>query len=211
MSKSLCSLAAVLGLLTATPVLPYDGEVRACDYCELFPYKPLRVQLEGGRTITQGWGAQYLDNGMNAGLGITWQPSAAVPVALRADAAYMSFDARQRLLDQAASSLGAAIDEGRIKLWGGDIDAELDLKITSGARVYFLLGGGWYDEQNSFHKDGVLVSRNTTGMHFAKNAGLGLEFGNGGWAFIFIDARYMRLEASGHNLDFIPIRLGLRF
>jgi len=37
----------------------------------------------------------------------------------------------------------------------------------------------WYDEQNSFHEQGVLVSRNTTGVHLAKNAGLGLEFGSG--------------------------------
>ena len=40
---------------------------------------------------------------------------------------------------------------------------------------------------------------------------LGVEFANGGNIFFFIDARYMRFKANGQNLDFIPIRLGLRF
>jgi opacity protein-like surface antigen len=211
MSKSLSSLAAVLSMLTATPVVAYDDGGRACDYCELFPYKPLRVQLEGGRTITQNWAAQYLDNGMSAGLGITWQPSQAVPLALRADGVYQSFDARPLLISQAASHFGTPVDEGEVRMWGGDLDAELDLRLSSGSRMYLLAGVGWYDEQNSFYEQGALVTRNTTGVHFARNAGLGLEFGNGGTVSLFLDARYLRLEANGHNLDLIPIRVGLRF
>jgi hypothetical protein len=38
-----------------------------------------------------------------------------------------------------------------------------------------------------------------------------VEFANGGTVFFFIDVRYMRLEVSGQNLDFVLIRLGLRF
>jgi len=211
MSKPLLSLAAALFLLAATPAMAYGGDAYACDDCQLFPYKPIRVQIAGGRTITQGSAAQYLDNGMNVGLGITWQPAAEYPLALRVDGMYQSFSARQLLLTQAAANLRTSIDEGTVKMWGADIDAELDLRVSSSARVYFLVGGGWYDEQNTFEYQGTPVRRNTTGTHFAKNAGAGVEFANGGSVFFFIDVRYMRFAMNGQNLDFIPIRLGLRF
>jgi hypothetical protein len=210
MSKPIWPLAAALSLFGATPAVAY-GDVYACDYCEQFLYKPLRLQIEGGRTITQGWGAQYLDNGMNLGLGLTWQPKAELPLALRADGMYQHFDATQLLITQAAANFGKNVDEGNVKMWGADIDAELDLKVASSARFYFLVGVGWYDQQNSFHYQGTLVSRNTTGAHFERNAGLGIEFANGGSMFFFIDARYMRFNINGQNLDLIPIRLGLRF
>lgn len=211
MSKPLLSLGAALCLLAATNAVAYGGDVYACDDCQLFPYKPIRVQIAGGRTITQGSGAQYLDNGMNVGLGITWQPTAEYPLALRVEGMYQSFDARPLLLTQAAANFSTNIDEGTVKMWGADIDAELHLRVSDSARVYFLLGGGWYDEQNTFEYQGTPVRRNTTGTHFAKNAGVGVEFANGGTVFFFIDVRYMRLAMNGENLDFIPIRLGLRF
>jgi Outer membrane protein beta-barrel domain len=210
MSKPLWQLAAALSLVAVTPTVAF-GDGDACDYCEQFPYKPLRMQIEGGRTITQGFGAQYLDNGMNVGLGLTWQPKAELPLALRVDGMYQRFDATQQLVTQAGASFGRSVDEGNVKMWGGDIDAEFYLKVSDWIRLNFLVGGGWYDEQNSFHYQGTLVSRNTTGTHFEKNAGLGLEFANGGSMFFFIDARYMRFNVNGQNLDLIPIRLGLRF
>ena len=127
---------------------------------------------------------------------------------------YQKFAARQLLLTQATANFGTKVDNGSIKMWGVDIDAEYDLSVSNSARVYFLIGGGWYDEQNSFQYQGTLVSRNTTGTHFAKNAGLGAEFANGGSVFFFIEVRYMRLAVNAQNaqnFDFIPIRLGLRF
>jgi hypothetical protein len=213
MSKSLWPLAAALSLLGATAAISAVayGDAYACDSCAQFPYKPFHLQVAGGRTITQGLGAQYLDNGMNVGLGFTWQPKAESPLALRVDGMYQSFGARPLLLTQAAANLGTNVDEGTVKMWGVDIDAELDLKVSDSARLYFLVGGGWYDQQNSFQYRGTPVSRNTTGTHFEKNAGLGVEFANGGSVFFFIDARYMRFNVSGQNLDLIPIRLGLRF
>jgi len=211
MSKSLWPLAAALSLLSAATPAVANGDPYACDYCAQFPYKPFRVQVEGGRTITQGWGAHYLDNGMNVGLGFTWQPKAESPLALRADGMYQSFGARPLLLSQAAANLGTNVDEGTVKMWGVDIDAELDFKMSDSARLYFLVGGGWYDQQNNFRYQGTLVSRNSVGTHFEKNAGLGVEFANGGTVFFFIDARYMRFNVNGQILDLIPIRLGLRF
>jgi hypothetical protein len=148
---------------------------------------------------------------MNVGLGFTWQPTSKYPLALRTDGMYQSFGARPLLLTQAAANFGTKVDEGTVKMWGADIDAELDLRVSYSARLYFLVGGGWYDEQNSFQYQGTLVRRNTTGTHFEKNAGVGAEFANGGTVFFFIDVRYMRFAVNGENLDFIPIRLGLRF
>jgi hypothetical protein len=211
MGKSYWLLAGVLPLLAATPAVAHGGNVYACGYCEMFPYSPFRMQIEGGRTITQGWGEQFLDNGMNVGLGLTWQPTPQVPVALRVDGMYQSFKARPLLLSQATAHLGTNVDEGSINMWGGDIDAEFDVKMSYGVRLYFLGGIGWYDEQNSFRYQGAVVRRNTTGTHLAKNAGVGTEFANGGNVFFFIDARYMRFKVNGENLDFIPIRLGIRF
>ncbi|MBV9726987.1 MAG: outer membrane beta-barrel protein [Gammaproteobacteria bacterium] len=210
MSRSLCSAAAALSLIAATPAASY-GYDYGCDYCQLFPYSPVRVQFGGGRTITQGVGEKYLNNGLNVLLGLTWQPSSNVPLALRLDGMYQRFDARQALLTQAVAHFGTNVDEGTTVMWGGDVDAELDLPLTAGSRLYFLAGGGWYDEQNTFRYQGAIVSRNTNGRRFAKNAGLGLEFANGGKLFFFIEARYMRFNVNGQNLDLIPIRLGLRF
>jgi hypothetical protein len=211
MSKPLSSLAAVLSLLAATPAMAVGDDDYACENCELFPYSRFRLQVGGGRTVTQGWAAQYLDNGANFGLGFTWQPTAKEPVALRVDGMYQSFDARPLLLTRAAASLGTNVDEATVKMWGGDIDAELDLRVSYEARMYLLVGGGWYDQQNNFRYRGTLVSRNTTGPHFEKNAGVGMEFANGGTIFFFIEVRYMRFDVNGQKLDLIPIRLGLRF
>src|SRR5215469_8578445 len=101
MGKLLWLLAAVVAVAAAPPAVAHDGGDYACDYCELFPYKQFRLQIEGGHTITQGFAAKYLDNGMNLGLGLTWQPNSGWPLALRADGVYQSFEARQPLLTQA--------------------------------------------------------------------------------------------------------------
>jgi len=148
---------------------------------------------------------------MNLGLGFTWQPTSNWPLALRADAMYQSFEARQLLLEQAATAFGKNIDDGNVNMWGADLDAEFDLKVNYWIGLYFLAGGGWYNQQNNFRENGILVERNTTGVRFAKNAGVGVEFANGENVFLFIDVRYMRFNANGQNLDFIPIRLGIRF
>ena len=211
MSKALWSLAAALSLLPAAPAVAYRGDAYACDSCEFFPYRAFRMQIEGGRTITQGWGEQYLDNGWNVGRGFTWQPDSNVPLGLRVDGMYQRFEARPLLLTQASATFGTKVDEGSVTMWGADVDAEYDIKVSYWVRLYFLGGVGWYDEQNSFRQEGTLVSRNTTGVHFAKNAGVGVEFANEGTVFFFIDVRYMRFKANGQNVDFIPMRLGLRF
>jgi len=216
MSKSNLAIAATtLSLAAATLAL-------AQDYDDSYPYAlshhALRLQIEGGHTITEGSQDRNLDNGQNLGLGFTWQPLARLPLAFRADGMYEKFEIRPPLLVQAASYFGTSVDEGSAKMWGGDIDAELDFPVSYWARLYLLGGVGWYDQQNSYRQftfgasqTSMLVGRNSTGMRFEKNAGVGAEFAIGDRASFFVDARFMRFGPSGAKSDFVPIRFGVRY
>ena len=226
MSKSILALAAVLSLFTATPALAQDEDYLTYPY--VLSYRPFRVQIQGGRTLTQGSQDRVLDNGYNLGLGFTWQPGSHLPLAVRVDGMYQKFEMRPPLLAQAEAFFGTRVDEGSVKMWGGDIDAELDLLVSPGMRLYLLGGGGWYDQQNSYRQNifvngqvcGLLgcantqtslVARNSTGMQFERNAGVGVEFAIGDRVSFFADARYMRFNQTGSQRDFIPIRFGLRY
>lgn len=230
MSRSTLTLAAMLSLVAATPALAQDDD-DYFTYPYVLSYHPFRVQVEGGRTITEGSQDHYLDNGLNLGLGFTWQPQSHLPLAFRVDGMYEKFEMRPPLLAQAAAYFGTGVDEGSSKMWGGDIDAELDFPLGPGARLYLLGGAGWYDQQNSYRQltfingqvcgsvsctNGVsqtssLVGRTSTGMRFEKNAGAGVEFAIGDRASFFVDVRYMRFSPTGAKRDFIPIRFGVRY
>lgn len=230
MSKSTLTLAAALSVVAATPALAQDDE-DYFTYPYVLSYHPFRLQIEGGRTITEGSYDGYFDNGLNLGLGITWQPRSHLPLAFRVDGMYEKFEIRPPLLAQAETYFGTRVDEGSSKMWGGDIDAELDFPVGLGARLYLLGGAGWYDQQNSYRQltfsngqvcgllsctnavsqTSSLVGRTSTGMRFEKNAGVGVEFAIGDRASFFVDARYMRFSPSEAKLDFIPIRFGVRY
>jgi opacity protein-like surface antigen len=131
---------------------------------------------------------------------------------------YQKFEIRPPLLVQATPYFGTRVDEGSAKMWGGDIDAELDFPVSYWARLYLLGGVGWYDQQNSYRQltfgasqMSSLVGRVSTGMRFEKNAGVGAEFAIGDRASFFVDARYMRFGPSGAKSDFVPIRFGVRY
>ena len=227
MSKAILALAAVLSISAATPALAQYDEV----YPYVLSYRPFRVQIEGGRMITQGSQDRYFDNGFNVGLGFTWQPTAHLPLAVRVDGMYASIEMRPPLLAQASSIFGTRVDEGSAKLWGGDADAELHFPLGEWARLYLLAGAGWYDERNSYRQlnfatgqfcgtltctsrvvqTSTLVARTSTGMRFEENAGVGVELAMGDRASFFVDARYMRFSPNGDKRDFIPIRFGLRY
>lgn len=230
MRKSIFALAAGLSLTAATPALAQE-EWDYFAYPYVLSYHPFRLQIEGGRTITEGSLDRDLDNGRNLGLGFTWQPASRLPLAFRVDGMYENFEIRPPLLAQASAYFGTSVDEGSSKMWGGDVDAELDFRVGYGARLYLLAGVGWYDQQNNYRQltfinaqvcgfgscaNGVsqtssLVGRVSTGMRFEQNAGVGVEFAIGERASFFVDARYMRFGPSGSKSDFIPIRLGVRY
>lgn len=197
----------------------------------MFQYHPFRFHIDGGGTITQRSSESSLDNGWNAGLGLSWFPSSQLPLGLRIDGTYNEFDARGTLLNQAAATYGTRVDNGTDKMWGGDVDLELDLPLSAYVRAYLLAGGGWYRQQFTYRQTNFyrgyfcdwygcgpgyygidsIVARNTTAWQFAKNAGLGLEFAMGPRTSFFVEARYLRLNPQDTHSDFLPIRAGLRF
>lgn len=235
MNKSVWPLAVLVALGAATPALAqygeYDTTYPAPNYFSGFQYRPFHVQLEGGLTLPEGRAGRDLDSDANVGLGLTWQPTSILPLAVRVDGMYSKFHDRPPLVAAASASLGTTVDWGHTQMWGGDADAELDTLLGPWVRLYLLAGVGWYDRRDSYYQhqivDGVLcgwyycvrgqfltrvrVEQITTGMSFEQNAGAGLEFPLGQGASFFVDARYMRFDRRGGRLDFVPIRIGLRF
>jgi opacity protein-like surface antigen len=196
-----------------------------------FRYHPFRFHVDGGGTITQRSSEDYYKNGWNVGAGLTWYPTSHLPLGLRVDGTYNEFDARNLLLQQASQTYMTPVDSGTQKIWGGDVDLELDLHFSPYVRGYLLAGGGWYRQQTTFRQTNYtpgygcdwwgcgpgyyrgtgIVARNNTDWHFARNAGLGLEFAMGPITSFFVEARYMRINPNDAKSDFLPIRAGLRF
>ena len=196
-----------------------------------FRYHPFRFHVDGGGTITQRSSENYFDNGWNVGAGFTWYPTSHLPLGIRVDGTYNEFKARGLLLQQASETFMTPVDNGTQKIWGGDTDLELDLHFSPYVRGYLLAGGGWYRQQTTFrqtdytpgygcnwwgcgpgyYRNTGIVARYNTDWHFARNAGLGLEFAMGPIASFFVEARYMRIDPNDAKSDFLPIRAGLRF
>lgn len=236
MSKFVWLPATAAALVLARPALAEQGSGRYLTHTyhssfSGFRYRPFSFQIEGGPTFTQGVTARHdVAGGYNLGLGVTWRPTSRLPLALRVDGMYEHFDDRQAVLAQAGSTFGA-IGWGRTQMWGGDVDLELDTLLSPRVRLYFLVGGGYYDRRDSFYRTGLVngifcgwyfcfegpaevglrVGDQTTGMRFEENAGVGLEFALSRTTSFFVDTRYMRFTHDGQNLDFVPLRFGLRF
>jgi opacity protein-like surface antigen len=195
-----------------------------------FTYHPFAVQIEGGQTITQGNAAMSLDDGWSGGLGLTWFPSSALPLGLRVDGSYSRFAENSQSLNAAAQSAGTNVSFGHEDLYGGDLDAELDLKMGPHVREYFYGGIGRYREHTVFKQASFqsgfacyygcflaefgnvsTVSESTSGWLNSWNAGIGFEFALANRTSFFIDARYLHLSTPSKLAEFVPIRLGLRF
>ncbi len=55
------------------------------------------------------------------------------------------------------------------------------------------------------------VEQHTSDWHNSWNAGMGFEFALEDPASLFIEARYLRVGPSSNRMEFVPIRVGLRF
>jgi opacity protein-like surface antigen len=195
-----------------------------------FKYHALRVQLEGGYTLTSGSTQNTLDNGGHAGIGLTWFPSSVLPLGLRVDGSYSQFDETHRSVNAAAEATGLNILWGHQQLYGGDADGEIDLHMGPSAREYFVGGYSWYKEQTTFRQvtnasgeicyftcqpgEFAVIStavRTTTPWLNGWNAGMGFEFALSDPASFFVEGRYMRIGTGDNRQMFIPITVGLRF
>jgi opacity protein-like surface antigen len=191
-------------------------------------YHPLQVQIEGGYSLTAGTTSSSLDDGPNVGLGLTWTPTAALPLAVRVDGSYSWFDDRE----QALNINGAGYTSGHEDIYGGDADLQLDLAHRSQRWKLYLFGGaGWYREASELRRVSIVngticgfwfcfpgsfpavtaVEHSTSNWHQSWNAGLGLETAIADSASFFIEARYLRIEPNDSQMQFVPIRVGLRF
>ena len=195
-----------------------------------FQYHPWRFQIEGGYTITSGDTKNWWQNGGNVGAGITWFPVKGMPLGFRVDGSYSVFDATPAGVAAASKALGTTIGAGRLEMYGGDVDAELDLSMGPKVREYLFGGLGWYRQRTSYdqvqYQYGLIcyfycypgyfpvttnVERTTSDWMKSWNAGIGFEFSLQDPASFFVEARYLRLYPQSSNSVFIPIRVGLRF
>jgi opacity protein-like surface antigen len=192
-------------------------------------YRPLSAQIDFGYTLTTGTTHQYLDDGPNVGFGFTWFPTSALPVGLRVDGSYSRFSARDPLLNLYG---GDFFTSGHQNIYGGDADLQLDLAHRSSRAKMYLFGGvGWYREQTYLRQVtleyGIYCDpyfcapgyvpfltasqRTTSPWHSSWNAGIGLELATDANASFFIEARYQRISQYNNKMQFVPIRVGLRF
>jgi len=192
-------------------------------------YHPFAVQLDGGYSIPSGTTDQYLDGGANAGLGLTWFPTSALPIGLRVDGSYNWFDARHNLLN----ANGGGYSSGHEDIYGGDADLQLDLAHRSSRSKFYIFGGaGRYRERTEFRQVSLVngtvcsfffgcgpgvfpavtaVDRSTSPWHNSWNAGLGWETALEDRGSFFIEARFLRILPTDSKTQFVPIRIGFRF
>jgi opacity protein-like surface antigen len=193
-----------------------------------FKYHPLAVHIDGGYTVAAGKTHQYFDDGSNIGLGFTWFPTSALPVGLRVDGSYSRFRAKDAFRDL----YGPGFTSGHQNIYGGDADLQLDLaNRSSRVKMYLFGGAGWYREQTYLRQVSLefgticdpyfcepgyfpvltAAQRTTSPWHSSWNAGIGLEVWGADNASFFIEARYQRISQLNGKMEFVPIRVGLRF
>ena len=185
-------------------------------------YRPFHVAIEGGYTATAGSAGDNLDDGGNVGLGVSWFPSASLPLGLRIDGSWSRFDARYAYFD----SSGDAFTHSHENIYGGDVDLQFNLPRASSRYQFYLLGGaGWYREQQVvdqfeagcppylYYCGPSYAGRqsSTTGWRSSWNAGVGGEVALPEGMSFFVEARYQRIAPHDSDMQFVPIRVGLRF
>jgi opacity protein-like surface antigen len=189
-------------------------------------YHPLAVQIEGGYTATAGTTSNDLNGGGNIGAGLTWFPTSELPVGVRVDGSYSWFWPRRSFLEANDLSFGHE------NIYGGDADLQLDLAHRSSTAKLYLFGGvGEYREWIDFKQVSLVtqsgcfgyfcgpaqflavtaIDRSTSEWNFSWNAGMGAEFALGDRASFFLEARYLRIQAHGGDIQLVPVRVGLRF
>jgi opacity protein-like surface antigen len=159
---------------------------------------------------------------------LTWFPTSSLPVGVRVDGSYSWF----RWANSSLESLGGGYTHGDENIYGGDADLQFDLAHRSSSYKFYLFGGvGWYREQtrlravqyepgtacgyfscfNGYFPTVVGSEHSTSNWRDSWNAGIGFETALAEGASFFIEARYLRIDPLSSKLDFVPIRVGLRF
>ena len=191
-------------------------------------YRPFEFQIDGGYTVTTGATEHNLSGGPNAGIGIAWFPTAALPLGLRVDGSWSRFGMKNSLLNVDYPGYTS----GRENIYGGDADLQLDLAHRSSRSKLYLLGGvGWYRMQTEVrqvaYQSGSICGwyycypgyvpelvgerNSTTTWQKSWNAGIGWELAIAPGTSFFIEARYRHFLQQSSQMSFVPINVGLRF
>ena len=182
-------------------------------------YRPVHVAIEGGYTATAGSIGDDLDDGGNIGVGVSYFPSRSLPLGLRVDGSWSRFDANHAYYDESGY-----YSHSHENIYGGDVDLQFNLAQPNAHSQFYLLGGaGWYREQHvveqfangcGYYYCGpfaVYEQSDTTGWRSSWNAGFGGEVALPGGTSFFVEARYQRIAPHSSDMQFVPIRIGLRF
>jgi hypothetical protein len=183
-------------------------------------YRPVHFAIEGGYTATAGSTGDNFDDGGNVGVGISFFPSRSLPVGLRIDGSWSRFDASHAYFDTS----GDYYMPSHENIYGGDADLQFNLAHSSSRYQIYLLGGaGWYREQHvleqfatgcGFHYCGPVIAgeqSSTTEWRSSWNAGFGSEVAMPGGTSFFVEARYQRIAPHNSDMQFVPVRFGIRF
>jgi hypothetical protein len=183
-------------------------------------YRPVHVAIEGGPTATTGSTNDTLNDGANVGLGVSFFPVESLPVGLRVDGSWSRFDARYAYFN----SSGDAYTHAHENIYGGDVDLQFNLPSPSARYRFYLLGGaGWYREQQvvdqfqngcGYYYCGPAFggsASSTTGWRSSWNVGVGGEVALPQGTSFFVEARYQEIAPHDSDMQFVPIRVGLRF
>ena len=162
--------------------------------------KSYAVGVTGGVAIPTGKFSDPYANGFTitafVGLGV---PD--LPIGIRIDGVYNEFSGRT----VTPAGGGASVDTPDLRLLGVVGNLIYSFPGTT-AKPYVVTGGGFYNS-----KDDVSGTKSKNDLGFS--AGLGATFGLGPLAAI-LEARYhsiSREAASGGNIHFVPISLGIVF
>ena len=188
-------------------------------------YQRFSAEAGGGYDFVTGSANDYIRGGADATVGVSWFPSRALPVGLRLDGSYEWFTPGRQLLGLG----GVNYTQGERKVYGGDLDLQLDIAGASSRQKAYLLGGfGEYRMATSLQQlsaaplvcgnnfcgryPTVLATENDTSAWAASwNAGVGWAMALDAHTSLFIEARYRRIFTRGSNTQFVPVRIGLRF
>jgi opacity protein-like surface antigen len=191
-------------------------------------YQPVELQIDGGYSAPTGAAGDALDGGSNAGLGLTWFPTSALPIGLRVDGSYSWFGIKDSVL----GSFGSGFTHGDENIYGGDADLQFDLAHKSSQyKIYVFGGAGRYREETDLRTvqlaagigcgffycgPGLFAQetardRSTTPWLNSWNAGFGFETAVLDDVQFFVEARYLQIGPESKKQAFVPIRLGFRF
>jgi hypothetical protein len=182
-------------------------------------YRPVHVAIEGGYTPTAGSTGDNYNDGGSVGLGVSFFPSPALPVGVRVDGSWSRFDANHAFFDENGDYL-----HSHLNIYGGDVDLQVNLpRVTNQYQFYLLGGSGWYREQYvldqffsgcGYYGCGPFYGgsqSSTTGWRPSWNAGIGGEVAMPGGTSFFVEARYQHIAPRDGELQFVPLRFGIRF